>query len=75
MSDTRTADLFAEPGDAQPNTRKVRVSVGGGGRGGALGEPLGHPSDAGDDAIANYTINFGPQNPAAHGVLRLIMDH
>ena len=30
--------------------------------------------DAGDIAIANYTINFGPQHPAAHGVLRLVME-
>ena len=29
---------------------------------------------AGDDKISNYTINFGPQHPAAHGVLRLIME-
>ncbi|WP_205481380.1 NADH-quinone oxidoreductase subunit D [Sphingomonas arenae] len=28
----------------------------------------------GDEAIRNYTINFGPQHPAAHGVLRLIME-
>jgi NADH-quinone oxidoreductase subunit D len=28
----------------------------------------------GDEAINNYTINFGPQHPAAHGVLRLIME-
>ena len=28
----------------------------------------------GDEAISNYTINFGPQHPAAHGVLRLIME-
>jgi NADH-quinone oxidoreductase subunit D len=28
----------------------------------------------GDDVIANYTINFGPQHPAAHGVLRLVME-
>ncbi len=27
-----------------------------------------------DVAIANYTINFGPQHPAAHGVLRLVME-
>ncbi|MBA16238.1 MAG: NADH-quinone oxidoreductase subunit D [Sphingomonas sp.] len=34
------------------------------------------PADptAGDTAIANYTINFGPQHPAAHGVLRLVME-
>ena len=23
--------------------------------------------------IRNYTINFGPQHPAAHGVLRLVL--
>ena len=27
----------------------------------------------GDEVVQNYTINFGPQHPAAHGVLRLIM--
>ena len=24
--------------------------------------------------IANYTVNFGPQHPAAHGVLRLVLE-
>src|ERR1700756_3384030 len=24
--------------------------------------------------IENYTVNFGPQHPAAHGVLRLILE-
>ena len=28
----------------------------------------------GDETIHNYTINFGPQHPAAHGVLRLVME-
>jgi NADH-quinone oxidoreductase subunit D len=28
----------------------------------------------GDEVISNYTINFGPQHPAAHGVLRLVME-
>jgi NADH-quinone oxidoreductase subunit D len=28
----------------------------------------------GDVAIQNYTINFGPQHPAAHGVLRLVLE-
>ncbi|MEM6477215.1 MAG: NADH-quinone oxidoreductase subunit D, partial [Pseudomonadota bacterium] len=26
------------------------------------------------DVISNYTINFGPQHPAAHGVLRMVME-
>jgi len=26
------------------------------------------------EVIDNYTINFGPQHPAAHGVLRLVME-
>ncbi|HEX8302282.1 NADH-quinone oxidoreductase subunit D [Sphingomonas sp.] len=29
---------------------------------------------AGNTEIQNYTINFGPQHPAAHGVLRLVME-
>ena len=28
----------------------------------------------GGEVISNYTINFGPQHPAAHGVLRLVME-
>ena len=28
----------------------------------------------GDVEIQNYTINFGPQHPAAHGVLRLVLE-
>jgi NADH-quinone oxidoreductase subunit D len=24
--------------------------------------------------LKNFTINFGPQHPAAHGVLRLILE-
>ena len=27
----------------------------------------------GDEVIENYTINFGPQHPAAHGVLRMVL--
>ena len=26
------------------------------------------------NTIKNFTINFGPQHPAAHGVLRLILE-
>ena len=28
----------------------------------------------GDEVISNYTLNFGPQHPAAHGVLRMVME-
>ncbi len=31
-------------------------------------------STPGDLEIQNYTINFGPQHPAAHGVLRMVME-
>ena len=48
----------------------------------AIGQPavkdydreLPDPRTPGDESISNYTINFGPQHPAAHGVLRLIME-
>jgi NADH-quinone oxidoreductase subunit D len=39
-----------------------------------VGAPEPGDVTAGDRAINNYTINFGPQHPAAHGVLRLIME-
>src|SRR4051794_5988452 len=51
------------------DARTVEVSVGAGGQGTSFDERL-----PGDDKISNYTINFGPQHPAAHGVLRLIME-
>jgi NADH-quinone oxidoreductase subunit D len=39
-----------------------------------LGERSPTNPTTGDVTIANYTINFGPQHPAAHGVLRLVME-
>ena len=43
-----------------------------------LDEMVGLTDDAdptvGDTEIQNYTINFGPQHPAAHGVLRMVME-
>ncbi|MBD8617771.1 NADH-quinone oxidoreductase subunit D [Sphingomonas sp. CFBP 13728] len=39
-----------------------------------LGEADVADPTTGDVTIQNYTINFGPQHPAAHGVLRLVME-
>ncbi|WP_171003738.1 NADH-quinone oxidoreductase subunit D [Sphingopyxis sp. L1A2A] len=38
------------------------------------GYPIDTANTAGDQAVTNYTINFGPQHPAAHGVLRMVME-
>ncbi len=65
MSDVRTE---------QRSRRRVEVDVGAAAVGKEMVDPAGHPKDAGDEAISNYTINFGPQHPAAHGVLRLILE-
>jgi NADH-quinone oxidoreductase subunit D len=56
-----THDTVSEP---PRNTRRVEISV----------LPEAGDQNAGDETIRNYTINFGPQHPAAHGVLRLIME-
>ncbi|MEO7410241.1 MAG: NADH-quinone oxidoreductase subunit D, partial [Sphingomicrobium sp.] len=39
-----------------------------------LGAPEAGDITPGDETVQNFTINFGPQHPAAHGVLRLIME-
>ncbi len=38
------------------------------------GYPVDTANTAGDQTVTNYTINFGPQHPAAHGVLRMVME-
>jgi NADH dehydrogenase (ubiquinone) Fe-S protein 2 len=41
----------------------------------ALKEPAANdPNDPSTRKIRHYTVNFGPQHPAAHGVLRLILE-
>ena len=32
------------------------------------------PAEAAPDQEPHLTLNFGPQHPAAHGVLRLVLD-
>ena len=39
-----------------------------------VGSPEAGDLTPGDETVQNFTINFGPQHPAAHGVLRLIME-
>jgi NADH-quinone oxidoreductase subunit D len=34
----------------------------------------GRPALTGEHRIRNFNINFGPQHPAAHGVLRLVLE-
>ena len=41
---------------------------------GAAEPPSPEKPTVGDTDIANYTVNFGPQHPAAHGVLRLVLE-
>src|SRR5437879_9565796 len=41
------------------------------GRASSFGRPFGSDAMA---EIRNYTMNFGPQHPAAHGVLRLVLE-
>ena len=72
MSDTRS-DIRPQSGGtgARPKTtRRVEVNVGAA----REGTDLSAARDPGDDKLNNYTINFGPQHPAAHGVLRLILE-
>ncbi|MBB4617007.1 NADH-quinone oxidoreductase subunit D [Sphingomonas abaci] len=40
------------------------------------GDVAGAPAPMPDKEVAihNYTVNFGPQHPAAHGVLRLVLE-
>src|SRR3546814_4884720 len=38
------------------------------------GYPVDTADTAGDQVVTNYTINFGPQHPAAHGVLLMVME-
>jgi NADH-quinone oxidoreductase subunit D len=78
MTDTRD-DLKHESGGSEAlprSSRTVEVSIGAVGDGSPFPGRHGpiHPRDRGDEKLNNYTINFGPQHPAAHGVLRLIME-
>lgn len=70
---------MAEPVEAHTGTRLIPVDP-------SFGHPvdpenpqyMNRARDDGEDPearkIRHYTVNFGPQHPAAHGVLRLILE-
>lgn len=68
---------YAQPAENMGATRLVPVDPN-------FGNPVDPNSDAVDTSstendpnqrkIRHYTVNFGPQHPAAHGVLRLILE-
>ena len=33
-----------------------------------------HPVTLPEKKVSNWSVNFGPQHPAAHGVLRLVLE-
>ena len=73
VTDTRP-DLFSGLAEAESRRPSGRARSRSTSAPSARAAELGHPRDPGDEKITNYTINFGPQHPAAHGVLRLIME-
>ncbi len=56
-------------GDIRPNLRGTDIE-----RGGEVGTRGFEDTLTGEQKIRNFNINFGPQHPAAHGVLRLILE-
>ena len=68
---------YAEPVSASQATRLIPVDPN-------FGQPVdtsegpnettNHADDVNARKIRHYTVNFGPQHPAAHGVLRLILE-
>src|SRR3990172_849926 len=61
---TRTVEWPLAPPSVGPDGRQIRA-------------PLGLPSpapDGGDEFAERMLINLGPQHPATHGVLRLVLE-
>ncbi len=65
---TATSDERAKFGEAPSSTNPAQGVLPAGVRGMAIHQPLAPAK------VQNFTINFGPQHPAAHGVLRLVLE-
>lgn len=80
ISSTSTSRYAAEPAAYQP-TRLIPTDPvfshqlnKGGPETPEIAANMESTSDTGNRKIRHYTVNFGPQHPAAHGVLRLILE-
>lgn len=73
---TTPARRYATPHEAaNPNaTRLVAADPASFGAGQDFNVPSDHTKSPDERKIRHYTVNFGPQHPAAHGVLRLILE-
>lgn len=56
-------DDFAHPSDPYGTTQRIPGAV-----------QKSRENSVEDRKVRHYTVNFGPQHPAAHGVLRLILE-
>nr|XP_061797983.1 NADH-quinone oxidoreductase subunit D-like [Nerophis lumbriciformis] len=61
-------DLFGIIFEGHPDLRRILTDYG------FVGHPFRKDFPLVVAEIRNYTMNFGPQHPAAHGVLRLVLE-
>ena len=61
------------PGRGHKGVTDLRIH-GTGERTGRFSCSKAEDADMAEAALRNFTINFGPQHPAAHGVLRLVLE-
>lgn len=70
---------YAEPTEGFQSTRLIPVDSNfshpiDSDRGQTMNAPNDNADSPAERKIRHYTVNFGPQHPAAHGVLRLILE-
>src|SRR5258706_16319628 len=67
----QSADKGSWTGHKSVTDRRIRGTGEGTGR---FSCTKAEEADMAEAALRNFTINFGPQHPAAHGVLRLVLE-